>query len=207
MKNLFISESYIGNHALPEFLEADVFAFTFFTKPRVFSPESLVLECDFYLSGKNANLNGKNVSETIRREYFYDPLSYLSGLIEKNSYGHIFVAFDLDETGEVMSGILYHYLKEKGINAEMTRMPLTDEGYLDERDDIYVGIGEFMDRKELDGYLRYFYINSFFKRDTGISIREANIADALLNRPDGIRKLNDFTNTHTHVVKHLLKET
>lgn len=195
-ENLFVSESFIGNHSIEPFWEADLLSLTFL--PNIYLKESSQEEVKWSMPNNFRGL-------------------WLNGIIIGNSKNDLFalikdykkfiIGTDYDVEGNAMAYMLYQMLIEFGIKDEaIVRVPLTHEGY--------VGILPFWKKEEFDWYIQDKYEDEVWKQMSkktnggiGMGRRTLLIEDIILYPPDYVQNINESgTSSITYIFKKSIKE-
>lgn len=205
-ENLFIAESRIGLHLAPDIFKANMFTFTFYPVFKKIETPDVLDRVEYYVTNKkNFYLNDKNIYEHYAKNY----QSIEDMIIKELKPKYIFVGFDLDLAGQIMASILYYKLVKKGFNEKnIFRIPLTDEGYIKDKNDVFIGFGEFFDKNTLDEVLNAIELENKLINKIKMGFRNAEILRTLYNKtyPDVYKRRNDKTNTITYIVKAMMEE-
>jgi len=208
-KNLFISESSIGNHIASDIFNANHLSFTFYPAFKDISKNiTNVDEVVYFIKNtKNFYLNGTNCFEEYEKNCKNKIEDFIISLNPKN----IFIGFDLDIMGQIMASILYYRLILKGFNEEnIIRVPLTDEGYIrqEEKDSAYIAFGDFYEYEELLSILNAIRLEYLLISKTKAGFRKMEILEIINDRrlPDVYKRKNLGTNTVTYMFKYLYME-
>ncbi|QDD68210.1 hypothetical protein [Caminibacter pacificus] len=202
-KNLFVSESSIGTHydeELRRITNSDFLSFTFYPQP-VGETKNIIETCEMKISTP-IKLNNQDISIKLKNIY-YDDIVYF--ITKKYESSYIFIGYDLDEMGELMSSILFYKLIASGFDKEkIIRVPFCELGY---QYDNFI-FSEFIDKCHLEKYLEIIHKENKLIKKTGFGFRKNETIDILLNKkPDSVENLNpNGTNTITYITKFLKGE-
>lgn len=198
-KNLFIIESDLGeHHKVDDRFQADILSFTFL--PVVNSIiKNKILDNFSSLMPKRIN--------PIKFNRIYTKIDNVSNFIKTNNYDKIFIATDLDITGNAMARIIYDYLLFNKIDKNrIIRIPLTSDGFK-YICDFWDNNSMFWWLKTISEEMEYVYYSRKVTGKTGVGRRIPLILNEIVNAPVEVENLNlDGTSSITYIFKKAIKE-
>jgi len=195
-KNLFISESFVGNHANIDFFEADLLSFTFlpnFKAGDIASPE-------IPHSFRGLWLNGINILKPKER------IDIIEEILQSH-YSGIIIGTDDDYQGNAMAKLIQLSLIKHGFDENsILRVPLRIDGYN--------SLGDFWGIETYQAYLQDISEDALFLNKSravlgrgGIGRRLACVVDVLCSPPEFVINKNPKgTSMITYLYKRKIDE-
>jgi len=194
MKNLFITESHIGeHHRVSPLFKSDVLSFTF--APNLYK---IVVDNDFSTllpdNIKPIRLNGKQLEIKELKAFALN-------------YKKIFIGMDLDIEGNAMARMLLDYFIESGkSNLDIIRIPLTDKGF--------IAVSNFWKDSIMNEYLlnrrdemEFIQLSKKVNGSSGVGRRTVLLINEILNPPECVENLNpEGTSSITYIYKKRIRE-
>ena len=217
--SIFIVESLKGTHVSAiQRLDANaiILAFTFRHSFKNFT-EKISDICNFTrITVKNRKMfqttQGNEEKNILIEEFNGDIVSYIESLSNRLNASRIYIGYDNDFTGEYMSSMLYHHLKEKNLSkTDIVRIPLIEDGYNFSN----IGYQNFISKEQLLEILskdqeEQFKMNCGPKRFR-MGFRKLfalkHIAERKKETNPKVQRLSEGTSSATYFTKCLLNET
>ncbi len=215
-KNIFISESHIGNHVsgievlASEVGHTELLAFTFrpsfYTiKDEIVSPTTQI---KIPISNKEA-LYYSGMSKykmfNLMKEKEYDIIDFIMSEIGNN--GLVFLGQDADSAGQLMASLIYWNLIDRGIEPRrVLRVPLMEMGY----DGLNIGFTTSIYPKlQLSTILEAIRLEQVMMHQYGTKLGYRNLLALKAvqeNKDKEIERISTGTSTATYLTKYALGE-
>lgn len=197
--NVFISESFVGNHSDVSFFNADLVSFTFLPTIRTTEPFSIE-ETKIPTGFRGVWINGKNqLAKNQKIDICYE--------LSISHYKNFIIGTDYDYEGNAMAKLLQIGLINCGVDEEnIFRVPLKEDGYSD--------VTEFWSKDTLLNYIQDKWEDSCYVQKSkevlgrsGIGRRIAYMITELSNPPKEVKNINpNGTSTITYLFKKAIGE-